>query len=253
MLGGSYARGTADAYSDVDLYLITRDDAYEDFLVGRADFVQQLGEPVFLEDFGATDAVFYIFADGTEGELRIASASGFRQLPRGPYQVLLEKQGMLASAPFSADERQSDAQLEILRRQVNWFWHDLSHFITALARGQLWWAYGQLEVLRHCVVNLARLNQDWLDSDVGEEPFFKIERALSPEALRPLEATVVPKEAGALLPAVHRVVDYYRALAPRLTEAHGLSYPAALERVLMARLNRLGGSATPPSVSADKT
>ena len=30
-LGGSYARGTADAYSDLDLYLITTDAMYDDF------------------------------------------------------------------------------------------------------------------------------------------------------------------------------------------------------------------------------
>ena len=29
-LGGSYARGTADAYSDLDLYLITTDEAERD-------------------------------------------------------------------------------------------------------------------------------------------------------------------------------------------------------------------------------
>jgi len=28
-----------------------------------------LGEPVFLEDFGIPDIVFFIFPDGTEGEL----------------------------------------------------------------------------------------------------------------------------------------------------------------------------------------
>ena len=35
-LGGSYARGTADAYSDLDLCLITTDEAYEDFCRGTA-------------------------------------------------------------------------------------------------------------------------------------------------------------------------------------------------------------------------
>ena len=52
-LGGSYARGTADAYSDVDLGLITTDAAYETFLTGREAFIRRLGEPVFLEDFGS--------------------------------------------------------------------------------------------------------------------------------------------------------------------------------------------------------
>lgn len=41
---------------------------------------------------------------------------------------------------------------EVLRRLVFWFWHDLSHYTTALACDQLWWAYGALEELvRLCV------------------------------------------------------------------------------------------------------
>src|SRR5262245_4875251 len=42
-LGGSYARGTADFYSDLDLGLITTDVAYEDFQAGRAVFIRLLG------------------------------------------------------------------------------------------------------------------------------------------------------------------------------------------------------------------
>lgn len=49
-LGGSYAKDTADAYSDLDLYLITSDEAFEDFLAGRKVFIRLLGEPLFLED-----------------------------------------------------------------------------------------------------------------------------------------------------------------------------------------------------------
>src|SRR5215210_2015956 len=67
LLIGSYARGTADAYSDLDLGLITTDAAYEDFATGCAAFIRLLGEPVFLEDFDLPNNVFFIFPDGTEG------------------------------------------------------------------------------------------------------------------------------------------------------------------------------------------
>src|SRR6266498_5670337 len=68
-LGGSYAKGTADTYSDIDLSLITTDAAYEGFFAGRAAFLRLLGEPVFLEDFGLPNIAFFIFSDDTEGEL----------------------------------------------------------------------------------------------------------------------------------------------------------------------------------------
>ena len=43
-LGGSYARDTTDAYSDLDFGLIITDEAYDDFFAGRAAFIRRLGE-----------------------------------------------------------------------------------------------------------------------------------------------------------------------------------------------------------------
>ena len=59
-LVGSYAEGTADAYSDLDLHLITTDEAYDDFVAGREAFIRSPGEPVFLEDFDLPNIVFFI-------------------------------------------------------------------------------------------------------------------------------------------------------------------------------------------------
>src|SRR5713226_8777723 len=79
-LGGSYARGTADAYSDLDLYLITTDETYDNFKASREAFLRQLGEPVFMEDFDeyGFDMVIFIFTDGTEGKLALGTESHFQ-------------------------------------------------------------------------------------------------------------------------------------------------------------------------------
>src|SRR5437763_16809109 len=50
-LGGSYAKGTADASSDLDFGLIIADEAYGDFIASREAFLRRLGEPVFLGDY----------------------------------------------------------------------------------------------------------------------------------------------------------------------------------------------------------
>lgn len=47
-LGGSLAAGTADAVSDLDLYLITSDESYQDFFAGRQEFMRRLGDPVLI-------------------------------------------------------------------------------------------------------------------------------------------------------------------------------------------------------------
>jgi hypothetical protein len=238
-IGGSYATGTADAYSDLDLSLITTDAAYEAFFAGREAFLQQLGTLVFLENFGLPKMVFFIFSDDSEGELWFGSASRLDHIHSGPYRVLLDKKGLLAGAVFPEREPTQAEQIETLRRQVVWFWHDLSHFTTAIGRGQLWWAHGQLGALRLYCINLARLRQKFLDGDVGGEGYFKLEQALPVAQLSPLEATYCPLERGAMLQAALAIVRFYQELTPLLTRIHGITYPAALERVMLDRLDKL--------------
>jgi predicted nucleotidyltransferase len=238
-LGGSYARGAVDAYSDLDLYLITTDEAYEDFFAGRVDFMHLLGELMFLEDFDdfGFDLMLFIFADGTEGELGLGRESHFTHIHGGPYRVLLDKKGTLAGAAFPLYAPAQAEQVETLRSMIYWFWHDLyHHFITAMARRQLWSAYGALEDLRLICVKLARLRQNFQAVAEGYE---KIEQAVPVEQLAPLETTFCPLERGAMLQAALVIVRFYQELAPGLAGAHGITYPADLDRLMYERLEKL--------------
>ena len=237
-LGGSYARGTADAHSDLDLYVITTDRAFDAFCAERVAFIHNLGDPLFLEDFGLSNAVFYIFPDDTEGELCMGRASAFTQIHSGPYRVLLDKLGILDNTSFPPHRADPTAQTAKLRRCIDWFWHELAHFITAMQRDQLWWAHGQVEVMRLQCVNLARLRHNFADPYVSEE-YFKVELALPVEQIAVLETTFCPLEKAAMLQAALVILDFYRAVAPPLAQCHELAYPAGLEQVMVARLERL--------------
>jgi predicted nucleotidyltransferase len=232
-LGGSYAKGTADAYSDLDLSVITTDAAYEEFFAGREGFVQRLGEPLFLEDFDLPNIVFFILPDGTEGELWFGAESYLDHLHCGRYQVLVDKKRILVGAVFPEHEAAGADQIETLRRLVYWFWHDLSHFITAMGRGQLWWAYGQLEELRRDCVNLARMRQAFSAPAEGYE---KVEQALPADQLSPLQTTYCPLEQSAMFQAALVIVQFYRELAAPLAQQHGITYPADLDSVMCTRL-----------------
>jgi hypothetical protein len=238
-LGGSYAKGYADAYSDVDLCLITTDEAFEEFFNGREAFLRSLGDLVFLEDFGIPNIAFYMYADDTEGELYIGRESQLGEIHSGPFRSLLDKKHLLERAEFPEQVPASAEQIEKLRSQVQGFWHELSHFITAMQRGQIWWAQGQLEALRAVCVNLARLRHDILDRDVGEEAYFKIENVMPVEKLSPLKETFGALDREQILKAVHVIVRFYRDLAPALAQQHGVRYSQALERVMLERLQKL--------------
>jgi hypothetical protein len=155
----------------------------------------------------------------------------------GPYKVLLDKKGILVGTFFSWHQPAHDEQIETLRRLINWFWHDLSHhFITPMARSQLWSSYGALEDMRLTCVNLARLQQNFLMKTEGYE---KVERVVPIEQLAPLQASFCPMDRDAMLQAALTIVRFYQELAPPLAQAHGLPYPADLARVMTDRLELL--------------
>lgn len=246
-LSGSHATGAADEWSDLDLGVVVADEAYDEFIAGREAFVRQLGEPLFIEDFDIPGILFFILADGTEGELSIDRASDFTE-PYGPWRALVDKRNILGRGRQTTDDRLrvadsgqpiANEQNETLRRQIMWFWHDLSHFITAMGRGQLWWAYGQLEVLRRVCISLARLHHDLSDPEVGDDPYFKVDKALPAEALASLRETFVPLDRAAMLAAVGTIIDLYRRLAAPLAEEQGVRYPVELERLMLSRLEKL--------------
>ena len=238
-ISGSYARGTTDIYSDLDFGLIITDEAYDDFLAGREAFIRLLGELVFMEDYNGdgADFVFSTFSDGAEVELGLGRESHFNHIYVGPYRVLLDKKGILAAAVFSWQEPTQAEQIETLRRLINWFWHELSHhFITPMARGQLWSAYGALEDMRLTCVNMARLRQNFSAKAEGYE---KVEQALPIEQLAPLQASFCLMERDAMLQAALTIVRFYQELAPPLAQAHGIPYPADLARVMSGRLEQV--------------
>ena len=239
-LGGSRGRGEADAYSDIDLCVIAKDDAYEALVGDRLGFVGRLGTPLFLEDFGIAAIAFFVLDDGIEGELFFGSEGRLEELEPGPtFRTLYDPSGILEGVTFAEERTDPAEQHEVLRQILAWFWHELSHFITAIGRGEFWWAAGQLESLRGHCVNLVRIERG---AFAGEEPYEKLDRTIDLAALSPIVGTFVPMERDALLRAARELVRFYTEKAPGVAEANGAKYPLQLEELMVNRLDDLGGS-----------
>jgi Nucleotidyltransferase domain len=235
-LYGSHATGTADAHSDVDLVAVAVDGLRDAVWDDREGLIRSLGDSLQVEDFDEHDTVFFILADGMDGELTVTDVGAMAQSSRGPHRPIHDPDGILAGVAFVGREPDADDQIEQLRRQVQWFWHDMAHFIAAMGRGQPWWAAGQLETLRRYCVNLARLRVDF-GGHLDE--FDKLDLAVPASDLAPLASTFVPFERGQMLAAARTMADYYRAVVPELAPAHGIPYPTELEAVMRARLEAL--------------
>ncbi len=249
-VAGSNATGTADAYSDLDLGVITTDAAYADVIVDRRALISQLGEPLFLDHFAREWNVFFILADGTEGEIFFGHEGALGEIDVGSFDPLVDKRGILAGAEFPFSPLDPDAQREHLRQILKWFWHELSHFIAALGRDDLWWAYGQLEAMRSLCVNLMRIQHG---AEAQDEPYEKLAKAIPVSELAPLRTTFCPMERDAMLDAAVEIVGFFRTHAPRVAEADGSDYPAALAQLMSDRLKELSpaGLGGAPSGAGD--
>jgi predicted nucleotidyltransferase len=240
-VAGSSVTGTADAYSDLDLGVITTDAAIADVIADRRAIVSQLGEPLFLDHFGRDWNVFFILADGTEGEIFFGREGALEEVDVGPFESLLDERGILAGVAFPFSPPDADEQREHLRQILSWFWHELSHFIAALGRDDLWWAYGQLEAMRGHCVNLMRIQRG---AEAQDEPYEKLAKAIPVSELALLRTTFRPMERQAMFEAAQVIVYFFREHVPRVAATHGADYPVALAHLMSERLDGLGISRT---------
>jgi predicted nucleotidyltransferase len=239
LLVGSYVKGLADEHSDLDLYLVTRDADYKNFIADRSKFILELGQPLFMEDFDRPDFFFLIFPDGSEVEISFGPESRLSELLNEPYKVLLDKKNIMEGIVPREREVNAKEQREKLRRLIYWFWHELSHFTIALARRELLWAQGQLGALRLYCINLVRLQNDFSDQEVGEEGYFKIEKAIPVEQLSALRDTYPPMEEAAMLESAKVIVRFFRNIATNLASTYGIAYPEQLDKVIVEKLEKL--------------
>ena len=226
-LGGSLASGRADEYSDLDLYVIVREDACAELVERRHDFVAAWGDPVFtdvtsnFEGLGF-DMVHFVMSDGTNGELAVGHPGNFQSTHGGPYRVLVDETGLLEGVEFPMLSRSPEERRSGVERALSWFWLHTIGLAKALGRDRLWVAQWQLNRLRGSLWDLLAAAQ------LSVEEASLHEHALS--------RTFVPLERAELLRAARLLVQTYRALAPTAPARHDLTVPEPLPRLAGAKL-----------------
>jgi predicted nucleotidyltransferase len=239
-LSGSYAAGTPDRYSDVDLLVVAAHGAYERLFEERWRIMAQLGELVLAEDFRGfgRDMLLYLYADGVDGEVDLHRRDSASWVDPSRLQPLVDKDHVAAelrawpTAP-AADRQRRAEQL------VRQFWRQVWLGAAAVARGRLLTAHGSLEAARVCCVNAARLGHD-LTSPWSLSGYEKAESVLAASEQTALGRTFVPLEARALSGALGELAELFGSLTRELARRHEITVPAGLADVVERRLREIG-------------
>jgi hypothetical protein len=104
-LGGSYALGTANEDSDIDLYVVTEEVDYPGFFAGRLDFVLSWADAATLQDIPnfedlGFDMLGFECPDGVWGQVALGHTGNMMALHGGPHDVLVDKRGLLTDVTF---------------------------------------------------------------------------------------------------------------------------------------------------------
>jgi hypothetical protein len=239
-LGGSFATGKADRFSDLDIYAIVADDRWDSFFADRHAFLRKLGDPLLAEDFNqfGFDMLLFVLADGVPGELAIAPASNFLQIHGGPFIVLVDKTGVLEGVEFPYFRPEVGDRAKTARESFVFFWRNLMKFPGALGRGQLFDAFSCIELSRKRAVNLVEMVAFPDEAPTGYEKMDRLGAELAPlsAALAPTFSSLDP---AALSAAARTLAGFMADRGPEIARRLGVEYPLAFAELVQRNLERV--------------
>lgn len=206
-VGGSVAAGRADAYSDLDLYLLARAPDFEEVAACSRRCLESAGELLFYRrvEHGFVMDVF-IYAHGVRGELGIGTPQELGRLHFGHYQVLFDRDGLLPGYTFPGFGPGPGPDWTV--DSLEWFWRAALLAQGYLARGDLWSAAAALEDMRRRAAAL--LWQGRNPSGAVEMTLHRLGALAAEVDLEPLRASLVPLEARAMRQALDQLCGWGR-------------------------------------------
>ena len=240
ILGGSLARGAADFYSDVDLYIVAREESFEAVFDERDAVVRTMGSPLFRFAVdpipGGSQDYIVMYPGPVKLDLMYYRES---EVVPGPNwvccPVLEDDSGSLetvvsSSAMFRPDRPEPKTLLELNQKFWPWCWY----VFGKIMRGELWEALDGIHTIRSEAL-LPLL--DWL-SDRPHEGYRRLESKADSETAARLAATVSTLRPESLYAALQAEMDLFCDLRPAAFERFGLTCDPAPESALKVEMNR---------------
>jgi predicted nucleotidyltransferase len=240
VVGGSFARGGADFYSDVDLYVVVRDGAFEEVFAERNSTAEAIGSLLFgfavdPVPGGSTDHIV-VYEGPVKFDFMYLRESELRPHPRWDGCVVLKDtdgrvRAVVARSEALGPPRPSAQDLSELNQK---FWTLCWYAFGKIERGELWEALDGL----HSIRTLALVPLlDW-SAERPHEGYRRLEHKTNREQASRLSATVAPMRARALHAALRAEVKLFRELRAAVLDRYGLTLDLAPEEVLESEMSR---------------
>ena len=237
--GGSLAHGAADFYSDVDLYMIVQDKAFDEIFAERDAIVEAVGSPLFGFDVdpmpgGSTDHIV-IFEGPVKFDFMYLKGSDLKPDPKwAGCAVLKDVTGhvedvVARSRGLAPPQPTAEELLEVNQKFWTWCWYVFGKIV----RGELWEALDGIHRIRSlALVPLL----DWA-AERPHEGYRRLERKTAPEAASRLMATVAAVEPLALYAALQAEMELFRSLRATVFDRFGLTFDPTPEEVLESEMS----------------
>jgi predicted nucleotidyltransferase len=226
VLGGSLAHGVADSYSDIDLYIVARDDSFDAVFEEREVVALALGSPLlsFAIDpipVGSRDYIV-TYPGPIKIDLMYHRESEIVPAPKWTGGVVLKDASGLVgnvvsrSRNFAPPTPSAEELLELDKR----FWTLCWYVFGKIMRGELWEAVDAIHTIRSDTL-LPML--DWT-AGRHHEGYRRLETRLDPAMTERLGDTLGLLEAGALYDALQAEISLFGDLCGPLFERVGSTY-----------------------------
>lgn len=182
---GSMADETEDEYSDIDLYVVVKEEHYAEVYGERFKFAKRIGEVLstFEVEWPNCQMLGVIYRNYVEIDICYTKL-GQAEVFSDRYKVVLDRSGRVQKTLITR-EYPKDPKTE-LKRQIEFALYNLLHAVNMLHRGEYWSSIKQIETLRKRTVSLVEV---LLKKEVGEE-YRKLESVFPPKAERKLRRTL---------------------------------------------------------------
>jgi predicted nucleotidyltransferase len=240
ILGGSLAHGVPDFYSDVDLYIVTRDELFDAVFDEREATALALGSPLFRfaadPIHGGSRDYIITYPGPVKLDLMYHRESEVVPLPKWAGCVVLKDvSGLIEDVLVRSRDLPLAPTSETLLELDQKFWILCWYVFGKIMRGEHWEALHGIHTIRSDVL-LPEL--DWR-AGRPHEGDRRLEIKLDPEMAERLTETLAPLEAEALHDALQAEISMFRDLRKPLFERASSTFDKVAGDEIKGEMDRL--------------